>query len=90
MGKGTKNKKGTNCPECFGKKTTTIEDAKKLAISRGHKCLSLKIENRLSKLEWECKKIKGETHTWKSTFQSYSYSKNGCRFCTGKENYVNS
>ncbi len=86
--KGTKLKKGTNCPVCFGKKTTTIEDAKKLAISRGHKCLSLKIKNRSSKLLWECKKIKGEIHIWESSFQSYNNSKNGCRFCSGKEKYV--
>ena len=86
--KGTKNKKGTNCPECFGKKTSTIEDAIKLALSRGHKCLSKKMTNRDSLLNWQCKKRKDEIHNWSATFNSYKKSKNGCRYCTGKEIYI--
>lgn len=72
--KGHKNKKGTNCPECFGKKKVTIEDVIKLAETRGHKCLSTSITNRDSKLIFQCTK-KGEIHEWPTTFNSYKKSK---------------
>ena len=81
--KGHKNKKGTNCPKCFGKNKITIEDVIMLAETRGHKCLSTSIANRDSKLKFQCLK-KNEIHIWESSFQSYKNSKNGCRICSGK------
>ena len=86
--KGTKNTKGTSCPECYGKHKTTIEDVYQLSESRGHKCLSKSISNRDSKLTFECRKISGELHVWESTFSSYQISKNGCVYCTKKKKYV--
>lgn len=85
--KGTKNKKGTNCPKCFGKTTTTLEKVKELAKLRGHECLSERIKNRESILKFRCSKKKGEIHEWETTYISYQRSKNGCRICTGKQKH---
>jgi hypothetical protein len=85
--KGTKNSKGTNCPKCFGKQTTTIAVARELAIGRGHSCLSTSIINRNSILTFECRNKTGEIHNWESSFQSYKNSINGCPFCTGRKKY---
>jgi hypothetical protein len=81
--KGHKNKKGTNCPKCFGKNKITIEDVIKLAETRGHACLSNSITNRDSKLIFQCVK-KNEIHIWETSYQSYKNSKDGCRVCRGK------
>ncbi len=81
--KGHKNKKGTNCPKCFGKNKITIEDVIKLAEIRGHKCLSTSIVNRDSKLIFQCVK-KNEIHIWETSYQSYKNSKDGCRICSRK------
>lgn len=82
--KGHKNKKGTNCPKCFGKNKITIEDVIKLAETRGHTCLSTSIANRDSKLIFQCLKKGDEIHIWEASFQSYKNSKDGCRICSGK------
>jgi hypothetical protein len=86
--KGTKITNGTNCPTCFGKHKTTIEDVRALAESRGHICLSETIVNRDSKLTFECRKKPGELHQWSASFQSYKNSKNGCIYCTGKAKII--
>jgi hypothetical protein len=83
--KGTKTRKGTNCPICFGKNKTTIEDVHQLAKSRGHVCHSKSIENRNSFLKFECFKKQDEVHLWSTSFNSYKKSKNGCPYCTGKK-----
>lgn len=85
--KGTKSRKGTNCPICFGKNKITLEDVKNLALSRGHICLSKVIESRDSILKFECHKKEGEIHIWNTSYNSYKNSRNGCRYCTGKEKY---
>jgi hypothetical protein len=86
--KGTKLRKGTNCPICFGKHKTTIEQVRALSESRGHRCLSDSISNRFSRLTFECRKNPSEVHVWDSTFTSYQNSKNGCVYCTGRKKYV--
>jgi hypothetical protein len=86
--KGTRKKKGTNCPHCFGKTKTTIEDVKNLAIKRGHTCLSESIVNRDSVLSFECRRKEGEIHVWPTTFNSYKNSVDGCLFCTGKKKFI--
>jgi hypothetical protein len=85
--KGTKNRKGTNCPTCFGKQKKTIEDVLNLAISRGHICLSETIENRNSILTFQCNNKKGEIHIWTTTLSSYQNCVNGCIYCTGKKKF---
>jgi hypothetical protein len=86
--KGTTKKKGTNCPQCFGKKTTTIDDVQKLAKSRGHICLSDSIINRNSIINLECRKKEGEIHLWATNYTSYKNSVDGCLYCTGKRKYI--
>ncbi len=86
--KGTRKKKGTNCPKCFGKSTTTIEVVQKLANDRGHICLSDSIVNRDSVLNFECRRKEGEIHVWPTTFNSYKNSVDGCPFCTGKKKFI--
>jgi hypothetical protein len=48
------------CPHCSGNIRLTIEEMKKIAISKNGKCLSDKYINTNTKLEWECK----EGHRW--------------------------
>jgi hypothetical protein len=78
--KRSKKKEGTWCPECFGKKTGTIEEMRLFASKRGHTCLSKIYVNRDKKVKWKCDK----NHIWESSYQSYKNSKNGCPYCTGK------
>ncbi len=62
-------KSGRWCPVCarkfVGKKNraTNIEEIKKLAESKGGKCLSKEFVNQYIKLEWQCK----HGHTWKAS-----------------------
>ncbi len=65
------------CKYCFlDGRRNTIEQAKKLAKSRGGKCLSEQYKNVYSVLEWRCEK----QHTWKARYNNIS---NGlwCPFC---------
>ncbi|MCP4132566.1 MAG: hypothetical protein GY754_16465 [bacterium] len=55
--------KGTWCLECSGKRKPTISEMKKLARSRGGKCLSNEYINGETKLTWQCK----DGHIWKAT-----------------------
>lgn len=55
-------KKGLWCPVCGGTKKLNIKDMKRLAKSRGGKCLSTKYTDNKTKLKWQCK----EGHTWKA------------------------
>ena len=48
------------CPLCSPTKRLTLDDVKKLAESRGGKCLATVYRNNYSKLEWEC----SEGHRW--------------------------
>lgn len=85
--KGTKTRKGTNCPTCYGKNKSTIEEINLLAESRGHVCHSGSIVNRDSILTFECFNKEGEVHIWPTSFNSYKKSKNGCLYCAGKKKY---
>jgi len=78
--KRTKNREGTWCPECFGKKNSTIEEIQLFASNRGHICLSKEYFNRDKKLRWKCNK----DHIWDASYQSYKNSKNGCPYCSRK------
>ena len=60
--KGSKNRKGTWCPECVGKKPLTLEQMQKIAESRGGKCLSDSYINTDTPLLWECE----HGHQWKN------------------------
>jgi len=53
------------CPVCKSTKKT-IEDAKKLAIKRGGKCLSNEYINNSTNLMWQCTK----GHDWNTTYSS--------------------
>ena len=65
------------CPECGGSTKLTLKDMKKLAETRGGKCLSLVYENARRKLKWEC----SEGHLWESV--PYTIKKGGwCPECS--------
>ncbi len=54
--------RGTWCKICSGKANKTIQDMKKIAISRGGECLSEKYINGKSKLIWKC----ANGHVWQA------------------------
>lgn len=55
-------KHGKWCPFCAGNIPLTIEEMRKIAESKGGRCLSNKYINANSKLLWEC----SEGHQWKA------------------------
>lgn len=59
--------------------TLTLKDMRKLAKSRGGKCLSRKYKGVLSKLKWMCKR----KHVWEA---KYRHIKDGhwCPVCAGR------
>ncbi|MCP4130363.1 MAG: hypothetical protein GY754_05230 [bacterium] len=59
-------KSGTWCPVCGIESSYTIEDMRKLAKTRGGKCLSKDYKNGTIKLEWQCRK----GHTWLAGYSS--------------------
>jgi len=68
---------GTWCPECGGSTKLTLKDMKKLAETRGGKCLSLIYENARRKLKWQC----SEGHLWEAV--PYTIKKGGwCPECS--------
>jgi len=56
-------KRGTWCPHCSHRVKSTIREMKKLAKSRGGKCLSKKYVNSVTPLKWQCK----NGYEWKAT-----------------------
>ncbi|MCP4135111.1 MAG: hypothetical protein GY754_29345 [bacterium] len=78
-------KTGRWCPVC-GKKEggekrkASIKDMQKIAKKNGGKCLSVKYENSLSKLSWQCKK----GHVWQAIPKSVTQG-NWCSECSGKK-----
>lgn len=46
--------RGSWCPHCAGNSPYSIEDVKKIAISRGGICLSDEYSDRKKKLKWQC------------------------------------
>jgi hypothetical protein len=73
---------GSWCPVCGhgrgGLKHLSIEEMRRIALSRGGKCLSTAYQSIASKLQWEC----SEGHTW---FSAPSSVKDGhwCPECSG-------
>lgn len=69
-------KAGHWCPECVGLKRCTIEEMRKLAISKGGKCLSDIYNGDKGKLKWKCNK----NHIF---FMKPNCIKNGqwCKIC---------
>lgn len=53
---------GNWCPRCAGKEKLTIAAMRKLAITRGGKCLSTEYRSRQSKLRWQCAHV----HQWEA------------------------
>ncbi|CAI2193288.1 14474_t:CDS:2 [Funneliformis geosporum] len=51
---------GTWCPHCAGNVKHTLEDIKKIALSKHGECLSTKYKNNQLPLLWRCK----ENHLW--------------------------
>lgn len=72
---------GCWCPVCSGHIRKTLDDAKKLALVRGGKCLSKEFSNN-KKLKWQC----NQGHTWDATYQSVK--NHWCRLCVGSQKYV--
>ena len=60
-------------------KIITLEEMNEIAASRGGKCLSKKIVNSKTKLEWQCSK----GHVWESTPFSIKNMKSWCPDCSG-------
>jgi len=60
--KPTHIKDGHWCSECSGNKRLSIEDMKKLAASRGGKCLSTTYINAFTELRWQC----ANGHQWEA------------------------
>ncbi|WP_449701810.1 zinc-ribbon domain-containing protein [Acidicapsa acidisoli] len=55
-------KLGKWCPACAGTQKGTIEEMRRIAKSRGGRCLSVKYINSRAKLAWQCKK----GHQWEA------------------------
>lgn len=72
--------KETWCPECGGTARKEIDDAKKLAESKGGKCLSKDYKNAREFLLWQCDK----KHIWEASYMSV-HSGNWCRKCYNKK-----
>ena len=71
----------TWCPYCAGRfsKEEYLEMAKKLAISKGGKCLSSKYIGQIDKLLWQCK---NPIHPqFKATYQNVATKNYWCHFC---------
>lgn len=65
------------CPKCAGLMPLTMEEMKKLAASKGGKCLSNAYVNVRSKLRWECT----NGHTWEATPGSLRNMDSWCPTC---------
>jgi len=74
--------RGKWCPYCAGSIKLTLKEMKKIARSRGGKCLSKKYISSRSKLEWECK----EGHKWFTTPSSVKHG-SWCAKCYGNVKY---
>jgi len=70
------------CPACGGKKKLTIEEMKKIAVSRKGECVSEKYINSKTKLLWECE----FGHQWWENPHSIRNNKNWCPECKKNKN----
>jgi hypothetical protein len=76
-------KRGCWCPVCATVASYTINDAKKLALSRNGECLSTVYVNKRSRLKWRC--YKG--HEWEAAFSHVLNSGTWCPYCAGKRKH---
>jgi len=69
-------KAGHWCPYCAGNNKNTLDDAKRLAVTKNGMCLSIQYSGAHTKMIWECSKL----HTWEAT---YNHIRNGewCPVC---------
>lgn len=78
-------KRGSWCKSCRSragatKFRTPIVEYQKIANSRGGRCLSKSIQNKESKLEWECR----QGHKWFATGGSVKNGGTWCATCSGR------
>ena len=78
--KGSKNKKGSRCPECAGNLPLTLQDAIDAAAMNDGWCLSKKIVNARKPLEWKCKIP--EHPPWDAPLDSVRNQKTWCNKCS--------
>ena len=69
------------CPACAGRLPKTLEDMRKMAESRGGKCLSTVYKNTGSKLRWQCSK----GHEWEAVPYSLICAKSWCPICGAQQ-----
>jgi len=77
----TSIKGGKWCPKCAGKMKLTIDDMRKIAKSRGGKCLSIEYVNVNTHLLWEC----SEGHRWKALPGNIKNKSSWCPKCSKKK-----
>jgi len=75
---------GTWCGHCYGRYKLRLSDIKKLAASKGGKCLSSEYINKEAKLKWQC----AEGHIWKVSSGNVRQGA-WCRICSMKQNGLN-
>lgn len=77
---------GNWCPKCANltrgmhNKTRTIDSARKLAESRGGKCLSDTYKSVRTKMDWEC----ARGHRWSAIMHNMMANKAWCPTCAGR------
>jgi hypothetical protein len=74
---------GTWCPICAGTVRLTIEEMRRIAETRGGRCLSTHYTNASTKLEWECAK----GHRWVARPGKVKRG-TWCPFCAGKKTTI--
>lgn len=72
-------KNGSWCPVCGGHQKLNIDDARRVAESKGGKCLSTEYKNARTSLLWEC----AEGHQWSAKYDSVNRS-TWCPTCSLK------
>ncbi len=77
----TNIKKGSWCPVYSGHAKLEIHDLKRIAKSRGGKCLSNECKSARTKVDWQCK----FGHTWKAVPDSVKRG-TWCPYCSGRHN----
>ncbi|CAG8824566.1 35880_t:CDS:1, partial [Gigaspora margarita] len=68
---------GSWCPYCTGTVKLTLENIKKIALSKHGECLSTEYKNNQLLLMWHCK----ENHLWRASVGNVKSGK-WCPYCT--------
>lgn len=77
-------KKGSWCPTCSRTIPHTLEEAKKIAISRGGECISTEYISNKKRLKWRC----SEGHEWETSFSNVYHNGTWCSVCAGKKKHT--